>query len=89
MITHSAPAPQPLGSGPRVDLNPAAAVARNARYHGHSTVVRYPGGDLTYAQLNDKAARLAAALADGGTGDGDRVGQDRHPTHRPGELTCR
>ncbi|MFI7135573.1 long-chain fatty acid--CoA ligase [Nonomuraea sp. NPDC050153] len=58
---------------PKVDVNPASAVARNARHFGDSTVIRYAGGDLTYAQLDDKAARLATVLADGGTGDGDRV----------------
>jgi fatty-acyl-CoA synthase len=57
----------------RVDLNPASAVARNARYQGDTVVISYPGGDLTYAQLDDKAARLATLLADGGTTKGDRV----------------
>ncbi|MFD5259190.1 AMP-binding protein [Streptomyces bobili] len=65
--------PHPHNSGLAVDLNPAAAVARNARYHGDDVVLDYPGGDLTYRELDDKAARLAAALADGGTGNGDRV----------------
>lgn len=58
---------------PPVDVNPASAVARNARYHGDVTVVRYAGGDLTYAQLDEKAARLAAVLSGGGVAGGDRV----------------
>lgn len=65
--------PHPRNSGLQVDLNPASAVARNARHQGDSVVVRYPGGDLTYAQLDDKAARLANVLATGGVTDGDRV----------------
>ncbi|MGC9542198.1 long-chain-fatty-acid--CoA ligase [Streptomyces sp. UG1] len=65
--------PHPRNSGLRVDLNLAAAVARNARYQGDSVVISYPGGDLTYAELDDRAARLATVLADGGIGDGDRV----------------
>ncbi|WP_188197163.1 long-chain-fatty-acid--CoA ligase [Nonomuraea sp. SYSU D8015] len=58
---------------PPADINLASAVARNARYHGEVTVVRYAGGDLTYARLDDKAARLATVLAAGGARDGDRV----------------
>ncbi|MCX3290405.1 long-chain fatty acid--CoA ligase [Streptomyces sp. NEAU-H22] len=73
MIPPSATTPHPRNSGLHVDLNPAAAVACNARFQGGSIAIRYPGGDLTYAQLDDKAARLATVLADGGTGDGDRV----------------
>jgi fatty-acyl-CoA synthase len=73
VTTLSAVTPHPANSGLRVDLNPAAAVERNARYHGDTVVIRYPGGDLTYAELDDKAARLAGVLADGGVADGDRV----------------
>ncbi|MFE9095759.1 AMP-binding protein [Streptomyces sp. NPDC007264] len=73
MTTPTATTPHPRNSGLRVDLNPAAAVARNARWQGDAVVVRYAGGDLTYAQLDEKAARLAAVLADGGTADGDRI----------------
>lgn len=73
MIPPSAMTPHPCNSGLNVDLNPAAAVERNAHFQGGSIAIRYPGGDLTYAQLDDKAARLATVLADGGIGDGDRV----------------
>ncbi|MFJ1709595.1 long-chain-fatty-acid--CoA ligase [Kitasatospora sp. NPDC088346] len=65
--------PHPRNSGLRVDLNPAAIVARHARHQGDSAVVRYAGGDLTYAQLDDKAARLAHVLRAGGVAEGDRV----------------
>ncbi|TMR89436.1 acyl-CoA synthetase [Nonomuraea basaltis] len=68
--------PHPPNSGLNADVNPASAVARNARYHGGGTVIRYAGGDLTYAQLDEKAARLATVLSGGGGGgvaDGDRV----------------
>ncbi|MFJ1670308.1 long-chain fatty acid--CoA ligase [Streptomyces bottropensis] len=73
VTTPEATRPHPRNSGLRVDLNPAAAVAYNARHHGDSVVIRYAGGDLTYAELDDRAARLATVLADGGIGDGDRV----------------
>lgn len=56
-----------------VNINPAAAVAANAGYFGDDVVIRYDGGDLTYAELDDRAARLATVLADGGVRDGDRV----------------
>ncbi|MEQ4722573.1 long-chain fatty acid--CoA ligase [Nonomuraea sp. B19D2] len=65
--------PHPPNSGFNVDVNPAAAVARNARHFGEAAVVRYAGGDLTYTQLDLKAARLATVLAEGGVRDGDRV----------------
>nr|WP_202449540.1 long-chain fatty acid--CoA ligase [Streptomyces sp. SID4917] len=54
-------------------MNPAAAVARNARYHGDTVVLDYPGGDLTFRELDDRAARLATVLADGGARDGSRI----------------
>ncbi|MFI7636115.1 long-chain fatty acid--CoA ligase [Nonomuraea sp. NPDC049400] len=65
--------PHPPNSGFNVDVNPAAAVARNARHFGETAVLRYAGGDLTYTQLDLKAARLATVLAEGGIRDGDRV----------------
>ncbi|MGN9842630.1 acyl-CoA synthetase [Nonomuraea sp. H19] len=65
--------PHPPNSGLNADVNIASAVARNARYHGDVTVVRYAGGDLTYAQLDEKAARLATVLSEGGVAGGDRV----------------
>jgi acyl-CoA synthetase (AMP-forming)/AMP-acid ligase II len=49
----------PANSGAAVDINPASAIYTNARYQPGSVVIRYTGGDLTYAQLNDRAARLA------------------------------
>ncbi|RYF61893.1 MAG: fatty-acid--CoA ligase [Comamonadaceae bacterium] len=63
----------PANSGFAVDINPAGAVQRNGRDHGESVVIRYPGGDLTYAQLDDRAARLARTLTDGDVAQGDRV----------------
>ena len=56
-----------------VDINPASAVARNARYFGDDIAIRYAGGDLTYRDLDDRASRVAAVLAGGGIGEGDRV----------------
>lgn len=64
----------PANSGVAVDINPVAALRRNRDLHGDSVVVRYPGGyDMTYAELDERCARLAAALADGGVAPGDRV----------------
>ncbi|MGY2876439.1 fatty-acyl-CoA synthase [Marmoricola sp. URHA0025 HA25] len=57
-----------------VDINPAAAVAWHARVRPDATAVIYRGGDLSYAQLDDKSARFAAVLAEAGVGSGDRVG---------------
>ncbi|MFF0818184.1 long-chain fatty acid--CoA ligase [Rhodococcus sp. NPDC003318] len=63
----------PANSGFAVDVNPAAAVQRNAGWNGDAVALRYPGVDLTYADLEDRIARLAAVLADGGVRPGDRV----------------
>jgi len=63
----------PANSGAAVDINPAAAVARNARENADAIVIRYGGGDLTYAQLDERASRLASALTHGGVAAGDRV----------------
>ena len=60
-------------SGFAVDVNPAAAVQRNARWNGSATVLRYPGVELSYADLEDRTGRLAAALTSGGVMAGDRV----------------
>ncbi|WP_221767440.1 AMP-binding protein [Nocardioides sp. LS1] len=56
-----------------MDINPASAVARNARYFAESVALTYAGGDLTYEELDDRAGRLSSVLVDGGTGVGDRV----------------
>jgi fatty-acyl-CoA synthase len=63
----------PVNSGTAVDINPAAAVHRNARFEPDTTAIRYAGGDLTYAQLDDRSARLASVLSEGGVVEGDRV----------------
>jgi fatty-acyl-CoA synthase len=63
----------PANSGAAVDINPASAIFANARYQGGTVAIRYAGGDLTYAQLNDRAARLAAVLTDRGVTGKDRV----------------
>ena len=63
----------PANSGAVIDVNPAKAIANHARTHGDAVVIRYEGGDLTYAELNDRVTRLGVALADGGVTHGDRV----------------
>jgi fatty-acyl-CoA synthase len=62
-----------INSGHTVDVNPATAVSRQAALQPDSVVICYPGGDLTYAELDGRAARLAAVLAAGGTREGERV----------------
>ena len=56
-----------------IDINPAKAIADHARTNGDRVVIRYEGGDLTYAELDRRAARLSATLSDGGVAHGDRV----------------
>ncbi|WP_405093180.1 AMP-binding protein [Micromonospora sp. NBC_01392] len=56
-----------------VNINPAAGVARRARYFPNEVAIRYEGGDLTAAALDNRAARLAAVLAAKGVEPGDRV----------------
>jgi fatty-acyl-CoA synthase len=63
----------PANSGTAVDINAAAAVHRNALYQPDALVIRYAGGNLTGAQLDDRAARLASVFAEGGVAAGDRV----------------
>ncbi|KAB2340215.1 acyl-CoA synthetase [Actinomadura rudentiformis] len=65
--------PHPANSGLNVDINPAAAVHRHALLRPDHVILRYDGGDLTYAELDDRAARLATVLAETGVGRGDRV----------------
>ncbi|MBM6545370.1 long-chain fatty acid--CoA ligase [Janibacter sp. YIM B02568] len=67
ILAHSA------NSGHALDINPVAAVKRNARLTPDSTVLIYEGGDVTYAELDEKAARLATDLVRSGVGEGDRV----------------
>ncbi|WP_158839949.1 acyl-CoA synthetase [Saccharothrix deserti] len=63
----------PANSGTAVNVNPATAIHRNALDQPDAVVIRYAGGDLTYAALDDRAARLASVLVDGGVTEGDRV----------------
>ncbi|WP_329407897.1 long-chain fatty acid--CoA ligase [Nocardia vinacea] len=63
----------PVSPGATVDVNPASAIAVTAHHHPGKLAIRYAGGDLTFAQLDVRAARLAAALADRGVGAGDRI----------------
>jgi fatty-acyl-CoA synthase len=65
--------PHPANSGLNVDINAAAAVRQHALLHPDHAVLRYEGGDATYAQLDDRSARLATVLSDGGVRSGDRV----------------
>lgn len=63
----------PANSGLAVDVNPVTAIARQAALQGQHPVVRYAGGDLTYAELDRRSAQLASVLVDGGVAAGDRV----------------
>jgi fatty-acyl-CoA synthase len=62
-----------VNSGTAVDVSCATAVYRFARRRAGDVVVRYAGGDLTWADLDDRAARLAGALRGRGVEPGDRV----------------
>ncbi|WP_155981221.1 AMP-binding protein [Nocardia sp. BMG111209] len=55
------------------ELSPAAHIDRLARQTGRRVALVYEGSTYGYAALADQARRLAAALAAGGTGEGDRV----------------
>ncbi|MCX4091056.1 acyl-CoA synthetase [Nocardia sp. alder85J] len=63
----------PPNSGATVDINPARAIRANSRYQPERIAIRYAGGDLTFAALEDRAARLATVLHGLGVGVGDRV----------------
>ncbi|MCX4098267.1 AMP-binding protein [Nocardia sp. alder85J] len=55
------------------ELSPAARIDTLARETGRRVAVVYEGSTYGYAALAEQARRLAAALARGGAGDGDRV----------------
>lgn len=67
------PSGHPANSTAAVNINPAAALHRNALDQPGSVVIRYAGGDLTYAGLDDRSARLASVLASAGVEAGDRI----------------
>ncbi|MDD7939693.1 class I adenylate-forming enzyme family protein [Actinomycetospora lutea] len=73
MITGTRPAratdPIPGPPGPTVPAVLDDLVARRP----HAEAVVGPEGRITWAELGDRAARFAAALADAGIGRGDRV----------------
>lgn len=54
-------------------MNIADHVARGAARHPHQCAVRYEGGSLSYAVLEDQANAVAAALLEHGVVRGDRV----------------
>jgi fatty-acyl-CoA synthase len=56
-----------------VDLSPAATVHRLARYAPHTPSLVYGDTTFTAAEVDGRAARLAAVLASGGVRPGDRV----------------
>ncbi|MFC4149560.1 amino acid adenylation domain-containing protein [Micromonospora mangrovi] len=59
--------------GPRLDPDATAVARLHAACAGDSVVVTGSDGELTGAQVRDRARRIAAALADRGVGAGDRV----------------
>ncbi|RQO46077.1 fatty-acid--CoA ligase [Rhodococcus sp. KBW08] len=63
----------PTTTRPAVDINPATAVRQNACHAPQTTVIDYPGYSLTYAELEDRTARLATGLTSDGVIAGDRV----------------
>ncbi|KQP21481.1 AMP-binding protein [Pseudorhodoferax sp. Leaf267] len=59
---------------PRPVTNVAALVARSAQRHARRVAVMSPARTLTFAQLEQRACRLANALLGMGLARGDRVG---------------
>lgn len=51
----------------------ATLIHAKARKNGDRVALRFPGRDLTYAELNREAGRFAAGLAEAGVRRGDRV----------------
>ncbi len=56
-----------------VDISAIALIARHANIRGDSVAVNYENQEITYAQLYERAGRVAAALRADGVGPGDRV----------------
>lgn len=63
----------PANSGTAADVNSATAVAEHALRRPADVAIRYAGGDLTWSDLDGRAAHLAGALRDRGVGRGDRI----------------
>lgn len=53
--------------------NLATFLVDSAAAQGDRIAVRHDGGTLTYAQLDDASARVAALLRDRGVQPGDRI----------------
>jgi citronellyl-CoA synthetase len=73
-------APAMIRTAARMGLTPVTAhrslatlFEERARTHGHRPAVKSDDGDLTYAQLNARANRLARVLAGQGAAPGDAV----------------
>ncbi|MFF5173738.1 amino acid adenylation domain-containing protein [Micromonospora sp. NPDC000089] len=60
--------------GPHLDPGATAVARLHAACDGDAVVVTGGDGELTGAQVRDRARRIAAALADRGVGAADRVG---------------
>ena len=59
--------------GPSMDQGLAQLVIDAAARSPEAVAVEGPDGVLSYAELDDRAARLAAIMAAAGVGKGDRV----------------
>nr|WP_201468495.1 long-chain fatty acid--CoA ligase [Microbacterium hydrocarbonoxydans] len=55
------------------DVGVVRQLERLARFHGDDTAIIYEGSALSYAELREMVARLAAGLRADGIGPGDRV----------------
>ena len=55
-------------------LNLASLLTESASRSPELPAIRLGGGELSYAELDERSARLAALLAEKGIGPGDRVG---------------
>ncbi len=57
----------------RDELSPLGFLHRAARFHGGRVATEHNGERLTYAEFDDRAARLAGALTEAGVKAGERV----------------
>jgi len=59
---------------PKIDYNMAGSILRRAKLDPNNNAIIFESHTRTYAELGDRAARLAQSLRDGGICMGDRVG---------------
>ncbi|MDG3015903.1 acyl-CoA synthetase [Speluncibacter jeojiensis] len=88
MAAHPDPATPSAGAGLPLDLG--SWIGRRAETASTRPALTFEGRTLTYGQFLDRIDRLAAELAAGGVGHGDRVGYAgiNHPTFLETLFAC-